>query len=225
MGIMVILFTFLGVVITGEDYLKTQGHQKQSKGVIAIDPGHGGKDPGKVGCHGELEKEINLEISLILRQMLEKEGFQVVLTREADNTATGEYDSTKSQDMTERIRKIEESKPYCCVSIHQNSYTTSGVKGAQVFYHPDSEEGYLLAGIIQEHLIKTADPENTRKIKSSDSYYILEKTNCPVVLVECGFLSDEDESVRLTDAEYQKLLAQAVFEGIMEYVESKKELE
>lgn len=219
MGLIALLVTALGTMITGEEYLQTQGVQTECKGLIVIDPGHGGKDPGKVGCHNEIEKEINLAIALLVEDKLLEAGYEVAMTRESDTTATGEYDSTKMEDMTARVKFINEKTPLCCVSIHQNSYTQSGVRGAQAFYYSGSEEGKALAEALQHSLIEIADPENTRKIKAEDSYYVLKNTVCPIVIIECGFLSDEDESLKLNSPEYQELLASAIVEGIIEYVE------
>ncbi len=221
MGLLVLLMTALGTRITGDAYLKTQGEVQVESGVIVIDPGHGGKDPGKVGCHNEIEKDINLAIAMLVVEQLEEKGFEVILTRSADTTATGIYDSTKNEDMQKRVSVINEAKPVCCVSIHQNSYTQSGVRGAQSFFYPDSEESKKLANCIQRALIERADPNNTRKIKENKDYYLLKQTTCPTVIVECGFLSDEDESLKLKDPAYQSLLATAIVEGILEYVDSK----
>lgn len=219
LGLIVLLVTALGTMITGKEYLQTQGEEVETRGVIVIDPGHGGKDPGKVGCHNEIEKDINLAIALMIEKHLLEEGYEVVLTRSTDTTATGEYDSVKQQDMQARVNIINESDPLCCVSIHQNSYGSSGVSGAQVFFYPGSEEGCKLAEILQRYLIEKVDPENDRKIKAEDSYYVLKNTTCPIVIVECGFLSDERESVRLNSVEYQEVLAGAIAEGIVEYLD------
>lgn len=218
LGLIVLLATALGTMITGQEYLQTQGEEVETRGLIVIDPGHGGKDPGKVGCHNEIEKDINLAIALMIEEHLQAEGYEVVLTRYGDTTATGEYDSAKQQDMQARVNIINESNPLCCVSIHQNSYSSSGVSGAQVFYYPGSEEGCKLAEILQRYLVEKADPENDRRIKTEDSYYVLKNTSCPIVIAECGFLSDEKESVKLNSVEYQEILAAAIAEGIIAYL-------
>ena len=222
MGLMVLLVTAIGTMITGEEYLQTQGKQSEGKPVIVIDAGHGGKDPGKVGYHDELEKDINLAISRLIEEKLLAEGYEVILTRTEDNTATGEYDASKSEDMKARIKIITEANPVCCVSVHQNSFTDAAVKGAQTFYHTGSAEGRQLAEVIQRFLVEVADPENTRKIKENNEYYLLKQTACPLVIVECGFLSNEDESARLSSKEYQELVAEAIVRGILEYVKEEQ---
>ncbi len=222
MGLMVLLITAIGTMITGEEYLQTQGENLESKGIIVIDPGHGGKDPGKVGCHDEVEKEINLAIALLVEEKLIEEGYEVILTRKTDFTATGQYDSTKNEDMKARVAVINDANPACCVSIHQNSFTDSKVRGAQTFYYSGSVEGRRLAESIQKLLISVADPDNNRKIKENTEYYLLKQSVCPIVIVECGFLSNEDEALKLNSPEYQEILATAIVEGILEYLEKER---
>lgn len=189
------------------------------KQVIVIDPGHGGMDPGKVGLNEVLEKEINLSIAIKLKILLEKDGYQVVLTRTADE---GLYQSSdknkKSTDMKNRVSLINETKPVVAVSIHQNSYPDSSVKGAQVFYHEQSPQGKVLAETIQQTLKDTLNDGNHRLAKSNSSYYMLKKTECPIVIVECGFLTNPGEVVSLSDETYQEKVAWAIKEGILQYI-------
>ena len=112
--------------------------------------------------------------------------------------------------MQRRCSVIDSAKPICTVSIHQNSYHEEGVHGAQAFYYSHSAEGKELAEMIQASLIGTVDPENHRVAKANDSYYLLKRTETPVVIVECGFLSNWVESAKLEDEYYQEKLAWAV---------------
>ncbi len=190
--------------------------ETQEKCVV-IDAGHGGSDPGKVGIDGTLEKDVNLQISLYIKQYLEANDVRVVLTRETDE---GLYDADASnkkvQDMKRRIALIDETAPLVTVSIHQNSYPEEYVHGAQVFYYEGSAEGKRLAECIQARLIETVDPENRRQVKANDSYYLLKKTGIPIVIVECGFLSNPEEAEKLGTTEYQKKVAWAVAMGILQ---------
>ena len=102
-------------------------------------------------------------------------------------------------------------------SIHQNSYHEENVFGAQVFYYQTSTEGEKAAGIIQDALQKV-NPDNTKKIKANNTYYILKKTEVPTVIVECGFLSNYKEAQKLVTEDYQKSVAEAVAEGILSYI-------
>lgn len=126
-----------------------------------------------------------MEIAWLVKRFLEENDVEVVMTRESDE---GLYDANTSnkkvQDMKRRIELIEEVKPMVTVSIHQNSYPEEYVHGAQVFYYTGSVQGELLAECIQEQLVGKVDPENNRRIKANDSYYLLKKTEVPIVIVE-----------------------------------------
>lgn len=186
---------------------------------VVLDAGHGGTDPGKVGINGALEKDLNLEIALLVKKYLEADDVQVVMTRETDAGLYDENASNKKvQDMKRRIALIEEVNPVIVVSIHQNSYHEEYVHGAQVFYYTGSEEGKRLAEKIQNRLIVGVDPDNNRKVKPNDSYYLLKKTGTPIVIVECGFLSNAGEAEKLCSKEYQEELAWEIHLGILQYL-------
>lgn len=186
---------------------------------VVIDAGHGGDDPGKVGINGVNEKDINLQIAEKVKMYLEAAGVRVVMTRETD---AGLYDSgasnKKVQDMKRRIALIDETAPIATVSIHQNSYPEEYVHGAQVFYYDGSVQGQLLAEYIQSQMVQKVDPENSRRIKANDSYYLLKKTEIPIVIVECGFLSNSGEAEKLSSEEYQDRVAWAIHMGILQYL-------
>ena len=120
---------------------------ENEKMIIAVDAGHGGFDPGKVGVNQAIEKDINLSIALKLKDILTKEGFEVVMTREEDQAinSNGEAKTTKRADMINRVAMINASGAKAAVSIHQNSFTEESSHGAQVFYHPQSEDGKNMA--------------------------------------------------------------------------------
>lgn len=192
--------------------------EETKKICVVIDPGHGGSDPGKVGINNALEKDINLQVAEILKIFLEAEGIEAVLTRTDEN---GLYDENapnkKVQDMKKRLEIIEASDPVLVVSIHQNSYHEEYVKGAQVFYFQTSEKSKRLAEILQQQL-KKVDAENKREAKGNDSYYLLKKTSKPIVIVECGFLSNSGEAEKLVTPLYQERLAWNIYMGIMQYL-------
>ncbi len=200
-----------------------QATVKEETPCVVIDAGHGGIDPGKVGINGAEEKDINLQIALLVKQFLEANDVRVVMTRE---TEEGLYDADASnkkvQDMKRRIEKIDEVNPVLTVSIHQNSYPEEYVHGAQVFYHNGSVEGQRLAEIIQTRLVEKVDPDNKRQVKANDSYYLLKKTGIPIVIVECGFLSNTEEAEKLCSQEYQEKIAWAVHMGILQYLNGAK---
>ena len=219
MGVM-LLVCMLCVGREAARYVTGQTVKVQKDGpCVVIDAGHGGDDPGKVGINGAQEKDINLQIALLVKTFLEQNGVNVVMTREDED---GLYDRSASnkkvQDMKNRIALIEETAPDIVVSIHQNSYPEEYVHGAQVFYYDGSSQGKELAEVLQRQLIERADPDNTRQVKANDSYYLLKKTSVPIVIVECGFLSNQAEAEKLCTPEYQERIAWAVHMGILEYL-------
>lgn len=219
------LFLLLGLLAGGKEVSqnvmskRAAAHNEKERKCVVLDAGHGGIDPGKVGINGALEKDVNLEIALLVKQYLEADDIKVVMTRETDE---GLYDANASnkkvQDMKRRVTIIDETAPDVTVSIHQNSYPEEYVHGAQVFYYNGSTEGQRLAETIQAQIVEKADKENKRQIKANDSYYLLKKTGVPIVIVECGFLSNSEEAEKLGNKEYQKKLAWAIHLGILQYL-------
>ena len=200
---------------------ESSSEKRKNDVTIVIDPGHGGRDPGKVGVNGSLEKDINLAIALRLRDILEGKGINVIMTRTEDVGLYSESDSNKKRaDLNKRIEIINSSGCLFAVSIHQNSFTQESVKGAQVFYHADSEAGEKLAITLQEQIKETINDGNHRKAKSNTSYYMLKHTKCPLVIVECGYLSNRKEADLLIDPEYQEKMARAISSGILKYLDS-----
>lgn len=197
----------------------TGGQVEKQEECIVVDVGHGGFDSGKIGVNGELEKDINLQIALKLKETLEAKGITVIMTREDDR---GLYDedanSKKAQDLQRRCNLINDKKPLLTVSIHQNSYTSPEIKGAQVFYYTTSTESQKLAETIQKTLIEQVDPKNHREAKANDTYYMLKKTESAIVIVECGFLSNPEEAEKLSDDKYQQKMADAITLGIFRYL-------
>lgn len=208
-----------GYVQERESAGEKDDYSKMHKYCVVVDAGHGGDDPGKVGVNGALEKDINLAIAKRLAVLLEQSDVKVVMTREDEN---GLYDAgaerKKVQDMKRRITKMEEADPDIVVSVHQNSYDGASIKGAQVFYYTGSAEGKELADIIQNRMIQGLDPDNHRVAKANDSYYLLKKTTKPIVIVECGFLSNPVEAASLVDSVYQERVAWQIHMGIMQYL-------
>lgn len=186
---------------------------------VVIDAGHGGIDPGKVGVNGALEKEINLQIAEKLGALLEAEDIRVVMIRDSDQGLYDESASNKKvQDMKRRLARIEEVKPDIVVSIHQNSYHEEYVRGAQVFYYSSSATSKKLAELIQKRFVMNVDPENKRAAKGNNNYYLLKKTDIPVVIVECGFMSNREEAELLSTPSYQEKAAWAIHMGIMQFL-------
>lgn len=214
--LILVMLTLAGLVMVSkklEKYVNSDKVEKKEYTVV-LDAGHGSSDSGKVGINGVLEKDINLSISKETKKHLEKKGIRVVMTRDKDESlAKGENGNRKVQDMKARVKRINDTKPNLAVSIHQNSYHEESIHGAQVFYYEHSESGEKDARILQEALL-AVDPDNTRQVKANTTYYLLKRTEVPILIIECGFLSNQEEAEKLASEDYQKEIAKAIANGI-----------
>lgn len=198
---------------TGSDMQKT----------VIIDAGHGGEDPGKVSSYSDLkEKELNLIIAFKLRQMLEDENYKVIMTREEDKLVYSEGTTNiyekRRQDLTRRKEIMDNSGAHIVVSIHINAFPETKYHGAQTFYPPNSPESLKLATSIQKSMKSMLDNENKREPQEKkEAIVILTDLKTPTTIVECGFLSNEEEERRLGTDEYQTKIAAAIKEGIGHY--------
>lgn len=191
-----------------------------NKGTILIDPGHGGEDGGAVGVNGVKEKDINLPISLILRDLFENNGYRVIMTREEDcDLANKNLDSVsarKRSDMQKRVEIINGSNADVMLSIHQNHFNESKYSGAQIFYGKEGSK--ILAEDIQQMIVSKVQPQNNRLAKMNEKIFLLKNSEIPSVIVECGFISNEKESQMLTLEEYQLELANAIYLAVSEHL-------
>lgn len=204
-----ITFTFFTTVAKGKSCAK---HTLFSK-VIYIDAGHGGKDNG-ASFDGVLEDEINLKIAgYIMRDLIDL-GAYVLTSRTGDYDLSNIYDKNKKRiDLINRVKQINSAKVDLFVSVHLNSFSSSNIKGAQVFSQIN-EKSKNLANSIQDRLNILIDKD--KKVKKGD-YYILDKTNRIGVLVECGFLSNKDERNLLLKDSYQQKISKSIVLGIVDY--------
>lgn len=221
--LMSVVLIFCACILAEKGWERASSRQVTTEGakwIVVLDAGHGGNDPGKIGVDDSLEKDLNLIIAQKVQKVLEQQDVEVVMTRESDKGLYEEQTSNKKvQDMKNRCTLINETQPDCVVSIHQNSYHEEYVNGAQVFYYRTSEEGRRLAETLQEKLISYVEPANHRQAKANESYYLLKKTEVPIVIVECGFLSNWEEAKKLQEDSYQNQIAWAVAMGILSYLE------
>ena len=199
--------------------------QYYAKPQIIIDAGHGGMDGGAVGINNVVEKDINLGISLKLADLLRMNGFEVILTRSADESIHDPEETTvarqKRSDMYNR-RDIMEAHPNgLFVSIHQNKFDDPSCKGAQIFYSVNHEDSDDLAQILQDNFRENLQQDNTRQIKAADeNLFLLYNAKIPAVLVECGFLSNQTDCGNLCDETYQKKVAFVIYLSLMDYYNS-----
>lgn len=200
----------------------------EKKGTVVLDAGHGGEDGGAVGVNGAMEKDINLAIALELEKYLKQNNFDVVMIRDGDYSVGDQSLSTiserKKSDTKNRLRTIEETGECIFLSIHQNHFTESKYDGAQVFYSGNREESAVLAECIRQNIVSGLQPENRRENKQADAnIYLLNNCQVPAVLVECGFLSNPEEAQKLTEEQYQKDMAAAIYNGLIDYLQANKE--
>ena len=191
-----------------------------NKITIVIDAGHGGIDGGTVGVNtGITEREINLVYAKKLEKLCREANFNVVMTR---NNLNGLYDTfstnKKKDDMLKREEIIKKANPNLVVSLHMNSFALKSSRGAQCFYREGSAISNVLADKIQECLYK--DLVEAREFSLVGDYYILNCSNYPSVIVECGYLSNEEEEKLLLTEEYQDKVAYAIFSGIYNFLGS-----
>lgn len=190
---------------------------------IVIDAGHGGEDGGAESSDGIAEKGINLAIAQALRDYFELSGIEVLMTRD-DDTPMGDpslptLKERSKADFKERLALFNKENVDCVISIHQNKFTEPQYYGAQVFYSPNNKKSSALAEYIRKSFTGLLQPDNERQNKVSDgNIYLLDNCVNPCVLVECGFLSNPEETKKLADEKYQKEIAFAVYTGVIDYL-------
>lgn len=221
-GVM-ILFLLIAVIVTVVGGIRhaviTNGGDRTYVRQVVIDPGHGGVDPGAIGVNNIKEKDINLAISLYLKDMLVANGYEVIMTRDTDVAIHDDIFKSikkiKTSDLKNRLRIIESNPDAIAVSIHQNKFPATSPSGAQMFYGRKNEKSKILAQSIQEAFVQNIQPNNKRQVKRSTSdVYIVHNVENPIVLVECGFISNYNDANLLTNEEYQQKVAFTIFCGI-----------
>jgi len=197
--------------------------------TIILDAGHGGVDGGAVGVNGEVEKDINLSIALILRDMFRMSGYEVVMTRETDISIHDEgiksVRKMKTSDLHNRLALVEAHPNAVFVSIHQNKFGSSSSWGTQVFFSPNNPLSEELAASIQSNVTALLQPGNNREYKKAGkNLYLMYQAKCPSVLVECGFLSNAEEAVKLSQTQYQSQMAFSIYYSVMDYLQPKPDI-
>ncbi len=193
---------------------------------IIIDAGHGGEDGG-AEVDGVLEKDINLNIAGKLADMLRLCGYQVTEIRDEDISVYTDNAETlrqkKTSDLKHRVEIFNEDQNNIVVSIHQNKFDNSAYSGTQIFYSTNNEKSSILAESIRGSVVSLLQKDNTRELKPANSdIYILDHAEVPAVIVECGFLSNDEERTKLLDEQYQSEMAYAVAMGVLEYTEKER---
>ncbi len=214
-------FTFHNPINTAK-----QMQQNFNLPIVIIDAGHGGFDGGAVSNDGTIEKDINLSISLYLQEYLSSFNIKTVMIRETDCSVEDDGLDTirqkKSSDLHNRMKIMEETDDAIFISIHQNKFYDEKYSGTQVFYSPKTKsESQVLAQYIQDCIVNTLQKDNKRQIKEcGTSVFLMYNAVKPAILVECGFLSNYEETQKLKSSEYQKKIAFCIAMGIQNYITS-----
>lgn len=214
-----ILFFFIGKKLNIPDFSETIGTKPSTRYTIVIDAGHGGVDGGAIQ-DGVFEKDLNLNISRKIVDFLELYNVKAVMTRNQD-TLLSENSSAhkKRDDLYNRLSFTENFETPLFISIHMNKFSEEKYKGLQVFYSPNNLLSESVALLVQGNVKEYLQPYNTRSIKRGDSsIYLLDRLDCPSILIECGFISNDEEREKLVDEEYQNLLAFVIANSIIEFI-------
>lgn len=176
--------------------------------AVILDAGHGGRDGGAVSVTGTAEKTLNLDTTLTLAALLKAQGYRVLLTRETDTALTHEDGgSRKMQDLRGRLAIAEAYPGVPFLSIHMNKFPQGQYHGLQVYYSCHDQASKALADGIQESVRESLQPDNDRETKPATSaLYLMHKIFSPAVLIECGFLSNEEDARQLEDPTYRAAL-------------------
>ncbi len=221
LGIFTVLLVFTFIASSkNEKYIDTVSLPISGKTVV-VDAGHGVPDEGAEVGDGTTEAETNLKIALKLQNLLEQSGCNVVLTR-SDENAIYDIDSKtlkqkKISDIRNRVKIGNESSADIFVSIHLNKIPQTQYSGWQTFYNEKSPEGKKLATSIQQNLNEAIQKENNRIASKIENIYIINNVQIPTTIVECGFLSNEEEKKNLLTDSYQNRLAWGIYNGIIDY--------
>lgn len=205
-----IMFAFIGIVLGGREAVTviSQTSPADRNYRVVIDAGHGGIDGGAISCTGQPESVYNLQIAFALNDLMNLLGYDTVMVREKDVSVytDGETISQKKlSDLKERVRIVNETPGSILVSIHQNYFSDNRYYGSQVFY-ANSDDSKRLAESLQNQLVSCLTPGSKRQIKKSNGIYLMDHIDTTGVLIECGFLSNQEEEARLRDGLYQKKL-------------------
>ena len=191
--------------------------------TVVIDAGHGGEDGGTSSATGLVEKDLNLEISSMLCDMLRANGINVIMTREDDRLL---YDRNvdyhgrkKVLDLAARLNVSQKTENSIFVSIHMNSFPQTQYQGLQVYYSGNHKDSKIIADIVQRNISSLLQPKNNRKTKSAgSSIYLLDRITAPAVLIECGFISNAEECAKLKSEIYQRQMSLVIANSVAEYV-------
>lgn len=192
--------------------------------TIVVDPGHGGEDCGAIGINGALEKDINLDISENLCELLRFAGYEVIPTRTEDvllYDRNVDYEGRKKVlDLAARRKIAEQAAPDIFVGIHMNSFPQAKYSGLTVYYSKNNQLSFRAAETMRRDVVAQLQPSNERQLKAAGSnIFLLDRLSCPAVLIECGFLSNENECELLCTETYRQKLSYVLYSSLATFLE------
>lgn len=206
-----VLFIFLFILSMP---IKINAQEDKREGIILIDAGHGGIDGGAKSKNGTIEKNINLDIAKKLKIKLQDKGYIVYMTREDDS----ELSKRKVEDLNARCKMKKDTKCDIFISIHQNMFPKSNCFGAQVWY-ASNDKSNILADNTQNSLKETIQDNNRRIPKPAKQQYriLRDGYDGACILIECGFLSNDEEEQKLKSDDHQNKIVQGVTDAVNKY--------
>lgn len=220
----------LGTVVTYESGKSVvTSIPTEDKVIVVIDPGHGGEDGGAVAQDGTTEKELNLEFGRTLDSLCGLFGIESVLTRDKDELLYDRYDDLedykgkkKVYDLKNRLKFTESCGDKAIfVGLHMNKFSDGKYSGTQIYYSPNTDSSRVLAESMQNKIKNTLQPDNERAIKrAGSSIFLLNRLKGTAILAECGFLSNEDETMRLKNADYKKEFSLTTAVALGEFIKN-----
>ena len=211
--LIIIICMLLAIISVSKVYAIVNSYTLLGK-TIYIDPGHGGKDSGAI-YKNIYEKDVNLTMSKKIEKYLTSKGATVYLTRETDKDLSTTTVNRKRNDLTNRAILINKSNADMYISIHLNSISSNKWQGLQIFYNSRNKENEQIATNLTSYLKEKTS--NIREPKKINTYYMYKQITIPGVLIELGFLSNQNDRYRLTREEYQDILAQNISDSIENY--------
>ena len=182
--------------------------------IITLDPGHGGSDPGAIGASGLKEKQITLEISMRVKELLEKEGAKVYMTRTTDKDVYGPNASDRAE-LQARVNVAEKYNSDLFVSLHINSSVNKSVGGFSSYYYPKTDNDLKIAKAIQDKFAKNFGVDNLGVRQAN--FYVVKRCSMPATLLEMCFISNPKEEKLMKSRWFQKKTARLIVEGVENY--------
>lgn len=199
-------------VIKGGGNFRTSGGIKGK--IITLDPGHGGSDPGAIGSDGTKEKEITLPVGMMVKELLEKAGAKVYMTRTTDVDVYGP-NASDVQELQARVNVGEKYNSDLFVSLHVNSSVNKSVGGFSTYYYPKTDNDLRIAKAIQNNLAANFGVDDLGVRQAN--FYVIKRISMPATLVEMCFISNEKELTLMKGAWFKKKTARLIAEAIEKY--------